>query len=181
LRVLIVTVQIPFVRGGAENLAEGLQDAFVAAGHQSEIVALPFKWYPPGKILDQMLASRLIDLSEFSGERVDAIIGLKFPAYLAPHPQKKIWLLHQHRIEKWLVVDREYRCTGLITVKDIQKRLDYPHATKDDGGRLRVAAAVGVGPDTLDRVAARLIEHETLEGPELEELLGAGARLAVQQ
>src|SRR5206468_3649556 len=43
---------------------------------------------------------------------------------------------------------------GLITVKDIQKRIDFPHATKDDRGRLRVGAAVGVGPDTLDRVGA---------------------------
>lgn len=97
MKVLIATVQIPFVRGGAENLAEGLNAALLSAGHQSEIVALPFKWYPPARILDQMLASRLFDLSEFSGERVDTVIGLKFPAYLMPHPRKKLWLLHQHR------------------------------------------------------------------------------------
>ncbi len=57
-------------------------------------------------------------------------------------------ILHQHRIEKLLVVNGQGELRGLITVKDIQKKLDYPLACKDDVGRLRVAAAVGVGPDT---------------------------------
>src|SRR5207244_6539537 len=50
-------------------------------------------------------------------------------------------LLHQHRIEKLLVVDDQYRCVGLITVKDIEKAVANPHACKDEQGRLRVAAA----------------------------------------
>jgi IMP dehydrogenase len=54
-------------------------------------------------------------------------------------------LLHQHRIEKLLVVDDKYRCVGLITVKDIEKAVTYPHACKDEQGRLRVAAATTVG------------------------------------
>ena len=60
-------------------------------------------------------------------------------------------LLHQHRIEKLLVVDRGGNLKGLITVKDIQKQIKYPNACKDSLGRLRVAAAVGVGPDLFDR------------------------------
>ena len=56
-------------------------------------------------------------------------------------------LLHQHRIEKLLVVDNDYRCTGLITVKDIEKAQLFPHAAKDEHGRLRVAAAAGTGAD----------------------------------
>src|ERR1700746_1879590 len=54
-------------------------------------------------------------------------------------------LLHQHRIEKLLVVDSAYRCVGLITVKDIEKSVAHPHACKDEQGRLRVAAATSVG------------------------------------
>src|ERR1700692_2726937 len=54
-------------------------------------------------------------------------------------------LLHQHRIEKLLVVDDAYRCIGLVTVKDIEKAQLYPHACKDEHGRLRVAAAAGTG------------------------------------
>lgn len=63
-----------------------------------------------------------------------------------------IKLLHEHRIEKLPVVDAKNRLVGLITVKDIQKRLDYPYACKDEHGRLRVGAAVGVGKEALKRV-----------------------------
>ena len=97
MRILIATVRVPFVTGGAEVLADGLRRALVDAGHQAEIVAIPFKWYPPERILDQMLACRLLDLSETFEVPVDRLIGLKFPAYLIPHPRKVIWMLHQHR------------------------------------------------------------------------------------
>ena len=63
-------------------------------------------------------------------------------------------LLHRHRIEKLPIVDAQGRITGLITVKDIQKRVDFPQATKDAQGRLRVGAAVGVGPDAVERAEA---------------------------
>ena len=65
-------------------------------------------------------------------------------------------LLHQHRIEKLLVVDQSGRLTGLITTKDIEKIKKYPNACKDSMGRLRVGAAVGVGPDILERAEALL-------------------------
>jgi IMP dehydrogenase len=60
-------------------------------------------------------------------------------------------ILHQHRVEKLLVVDRNYELKGLITVKDIQKKLKYPNAAKDDQGRLRVGAAIGATGDFLER------------------------------
>ncbi|WP_324248590.1 IMP dehydrogenase [Actinomarinicola tropica] len=63
-------------------------------------------------------------------------------------------ILGKHRIEKLPIVDDQGVLTGLITVKDIQKRIAYPHATKDERGRLRVGAAVGTGPDVLDRAGA---------------------------
>jgi IMP dehydrogenase len=62
--------------------------------------------------------------------------------------------LHQFRIEKLLVVDKQFQLRGMITVKDIQKAKDYPNACKDEFGRLRVGAAVGTGADTDERVAA---------------------------
>jgi IMP dehydrogenase len=68
-------------------------------------------------------------------------------------------LLHQRRIEKLLVVDEAYRCIGLITVKDIEKAVNYPSATKDSAGRLRVAAATTVGEKGLERTRA-LIDAE---------------------
>jgi IMP dehydrogenase len=63
-------------------------------------------------------------------------------------------LLHQHRIEKLLVVDDRFELKGLITVKDIEKKIQYPNACKDERGRLRVGAAVGVGADWEERVEA---------------------------
>jgi IMP dehydrogenase len=63
-------------------------------------------------------------------------------------------LLHRHRIEKLPIVDAEGRIKGLITVKDIQKRVEFPQATKDTHGRLRVGAAVGVGVDAYERAQA---------------------------
>ncbi|MGB8694542.1 MAG: IMP dehydrogenase, partial [Steroidobacteraceae bacterium] len=63
-------------------------------------------------------------------------------------------LLHKHRIEKVLVVGDDGELRGMITVKDFQKATEFPRASKDSAGRLRVGAAVGTSPDTLDRVAA---------------------------
>jgi glycosyltransferase involved in cell wall biosynthesis len=97
MRVAIATVQVPFVHGGAEILAAQLQDALQTEGHEAEIVAIPFKWYPPERILDHMLACRLLDITASTGMSVDRVIGLKFPAYLIPHPHKVLWLIHQHR------------------------------------------------------------------------------------
>lgn len=65
--------------------------------------------------------------------------------------QDAMQLLHQHRIEKLLVVDDEYRLRGLMTVKDIEKAQRYPQAAKDAHGRLRVGAATGTGPDGFER------------------------------
>ncbi|MBA3883330.1 MAG: glycosyltransferase family 4 protein [Chthoniobacterales bacterium] len=103
MRVVVATTQVPFIRGGAEVHGENLCAALRAAGHLAEIVAIPFKWYPPERILDTMLACRLLDLEESNGKRIDLVIGLKFPAYLIPHSNKVLWILHQHRTayEQW--------------------------------------------------------------------------------
>ncbi len=68
-------------------------------------------------------------------------------------------ILHKHRVEKLLVVDKDYYLKGLITVKDIQKKLKYPNAAKDDQGRLRVGAAIGATGDFLER-ATELVERK---------------------
>jgi len=63
-------------------------------------------------------------------------------------------ILHRHKVEKLLVVDHDFRLKGLITVKDIQKGIKYPNASKDALGRLRCAAAIGIAKDSLERAAA---------------------------
>ena len=97
MRILICTAQVPFARGGAELLSEGLRDALRAYGHEAEIVALPFAWTPRPNLLKSALAWRLLDLTEVEGRPVDVIICTKFPSYAARHPRKIVWLVHQHR------------------------------------------------------------------------------------
>lgn len=71
-------------------------------------------------------------------------------------------ILHRHRVEKLLVVDDDFNLRGLITVKDIQKAIKYPHACKDSLGRLRVGAAVGIAGDTIERAEALVAAHVDL-------------------
>jgi glycosyltransferase involved in cell wall biosynthesis len=97
MRIIICNAQVPFVRGGAELLVEGLRDALRARGHQVDIVSLPYRWQPHQHLLDAMLAWRLIDLSEVDGVAVDLVIATKFPSYFVKHPRKVVWLVHQHR------------------------------------------------------------------------------------
>jgi glycosyltransferase involved in cell wall biosynthesis len=92
MKVAIVNNQAPFVRGGAELLAEWLHDKLEEYGHQAEIVRIPFQWNPPERIIDHMLASRLVRVAN-----VDRVVALKFPAYYVPHENKVLWLLHQFR------------------------------------------------------------------------------------
>src|SRR5262249_23744859 len=97
MNVAVATVQVPFVHGGAEIHASELLKALRSAGHRAELIAIPFKWYPPEQILHNMLACRLLDRTESNGLVVDRVIALRFPAYFIPHPNKTLWILHQHR------------------------------------------------------------------------------------
>jgi glycosyltransferase involved in cell wall biosynthesis len=94
MNVSIVNVQAPFVRGGAEYLADSLAEKIRGRGYRVDLLRIPFKWYPPEAILDHMLACRLLDPGAGGP---DLVIALKFPAYLVPFENKKVWLLHQFR------------------------------------------------------------------------------------
>ena len=94
MRITIVNVQAPFVRGGAEYLAESLAQKLGERGHQVANVRIPFKWYPPQTLLEHVVAYRMLRIQ--SGNP-DLVIALKFPAYILPFPHKKVWLLHQFR------------------------------------------------------------------------------------
>lgn len=95
--ILVCETQVPFVRGGAELLVQQLVDELKVRGFETDKVALPFKWYPKQELLPHAAAWSLLDLSESNGRPVDLVIGTKFPTYLARHPRKVCWLVHQHR------------------------------------------------------------------------------------
>ena len=96
-RILVCNAQVPFASGGAERHADGLVREIRAAGHEAELVRLPYKWYPREEILTSALAWRLLDVSEADGKRVDLVIPMKFPSYLVRHENKVVWLIHQFR------------------------------------------------------------------------------------
>lgn len=97
LNILICTSQVPFTTGGGEAHVEGLRQALIEAGHNVEVAALPFKWYPPTEIMRGALAWRLLDLTSANGKPIDLVIGMKFPAYLVEHENKVLWVMHQYR------------------------------------------------------------------------------------
>ncbi len=96
-RILVCNAQVPFASGGAERHAAGLVRELSAAGHEAELVRLPFKWYPRPEILSSAMAWRLLDVSEADGKPVDLVIPMKFPSYMVRHPNKVVWLIHQFR------------------------------------------------------------------------------------
>lgn len=93
MKVLVVNNAAPFIRGGAEELADNLVRQLNATkGVESELLRIPFAWAPTERLIDEVLINRGLRLYN-----VDRVIALKFPAYLVPHPNKTLWLLHQFR------------------------------------------------------------------------------------
>jgi glycosyltransferase involved in cell wall biosynthesis len=92
MRIAVVNNCVPFLRGGAEYLAEALCEKLIEHGHEAILVRLPLRWQPPRTILHSILTSRLLHFPN-----TDRVIALKFPAYYVRHPEKRVWLLHQFR------------------------------------------------------------------------------------
>jgi glycosyltransferase involved in cell wall biosynthesis len=93
MKVLVVNNAAPFIRGGAEELADHLVVALNAVeGVRAELLRIPFAWQPSERLIEEILLNQSLRLWN-----VDRVIGLKFPAYLIPHADKTLWLLHQFR------------------------------------------------------------------------------------
>ena len=96
--VLVLGAQVPFVKGGAELLNESLvREINKLDGIKAELVNIPYKWYPEEQMLNDIMAWRLLDLSEANGVKIDLVIGTKFPTYAIKHENKVLWLVHQFR------------------------------------------------------------------------------------
>ena len=97
MRIVICRAHVPFEWGGAEIFTQSLKEELEKRGHEADVVALPFKWYPKIEIIKNCLAWRLLDLSSTQGVKVDAAICTNFPSYVLKHPAKIMWLNHQFR------------------------------------------------------------------------------------
>lgn len=96
-KIAICFPKVAFVKGGAELHAESLDKELRKRGFDSCIVNMPYKGYPKNELLKQALMWRMLDLSESDGMKIDMVIGTRFPSYMIQHPNKVIWLIHQHR------------------------------------------------------------------------------------
>ena len=95
--IAICAAQVPFSYGGAENLNDALRAQLGQRGYEVDQIAIPFKWYPKGQIVNSIDLWRRLDLSEADGKKIDLLITTKFPSYMAGHPNKVLWLVHQFR------------------------------------------------------------------------------------
>ncbi|MEW5984923.1 MAG: glycosyltransferase family 4 protein [Acidobacteriota bacterium] len=123
--VLVCEAQVPFVQGGAESHVRELVAHLRGHGYQTELVSVPFKWYPKDEILAHAAAWRLLDLSESNGTVVDLVVATKFPTYFARHQNKVAWLIHQYRAA-YELCGTEYS--------------DFQHTDEDVGLRRRLIA-----------------------------------------
>lgn len=97
MRVAIALPQVPFVRGGAEFMADELCRQLRLVGHQAEIITIPFRFSSDSRLLESVQQWSEQDFNCFDIGAVDRVIALKFPAYFLKHPNLKVWLLHQNR------------------------------------------------------------------------------------
>ena len=159
MRIAIATVQVPFVRGGAEGLAEGLKCACIEAGHEADIVTLPF-WREPLEDLEGLMDSweRVRPANFWMAP--DRVITLKFPAYLAPFGAQSIWLLHQFR-EVYDLADAQ-RCTSDAAFRDLKARIvESDKRVLGDAARARKLFTIA------GNVSRRLREDSGIEAPAL--------------
>ncbi len=96
-RILVLAVQSPFSRGGAEKHVRRLTEELVARGVEADLVTLPLIERERFDLVRSALAWRMLDLTEVGGRPVDAVIATRFPSYSARHPNKLVWLIHQYR------------------------------------------------------------------------------------
>jgi glycosyltransferase involved in cell wall biosynthesis len=92
MKIAIVNAMVPFIYGGAEFHVKSLNDKLIEFGYDAQIIRFPFSWWPVNNIIDGIMAARLTKL-----DNIDMMIGFKFPTYLIPHENKKVWLIHQFR------------------------------------------------------------------------------------
>ena len=97
MRVLVAANLTPFLTGGAQAHIKGLCHALAAQGHQVECLQLPFSFFPESQISQAMRHAAAIDMTAPSGQSIDRLIGLQFPAYGVHHPNAVAWVMHQHR------------------------------------------------------------------------------------
>lgn len=163
MRVGVATVFTPGIHGGAEFLADGLVTAIRAAGHQVHRISAPFSYDTPahaGRALEQ---SRVTDFMRYDGGLIDKMVCLKFPAYAMPHPDKRVWLLHQHRVAYDLFGSPH----GWPKTPETQALRDHIVAADLEALGGREAGSARAVYTIAERVSARLRHYSGIESQPL--------------
>ena len=156
MRVAITTTHIPFIRGGAEALAEGLRDALYSHGHQADIIAMPFRFFPARDVQRAMDQWQTENLESCNGYEIDRVICLKFPAYYGNHPRRVLWLIHQHRSVYELWDERQHRN---LEDRELRRRI-----IETDNRRI---AEIPKRFAISENVAARLLRYNGIDAESL--------------
>jgi glycosyltransferase involved in cell wall biosynthesis len=116
MRILIPSIHVPFIKGGAQLMIAGLATALGAHGHEVETIGFPFKFQPETYLKNLMTYCAGQDFENFNGYHVDRVIALQFPAYYVNHPHMVLWLMHQHR-SVYELYDHTCAAPGLAALK----------------------------------------------------------------
>ena len=164
MRVGIATVHTPGIHGGAEFLVDGLVEAVRAAGHSVHKISMPFYFEPmdaAAKTMDHCLSANFLP---YGGGQIDRMICLKFPAYMIRHPDKRIWLLHQHRSAYDLYGTPYGWLRGKKETDELRQRIiegDTESLGGDAPGSARAVYTIA------ERVCARLRQYNGIESKAL--------------
>lgn len=160
--ILIATVQVPFTRGGAEILVDCLKEQLCKRGFNVDIVQLPFSADPKEELVNQVAMWKALDLSKFNGKRVDLVICTKFPSYMVRHPNKVLWLVHQHRQIYDLYGSRFGDFSGTIDDEALRRLI----VSTDREALSECRAIYGISQNVVDRLDRYLdIKASTLMPP----------------
>ena len=113
-KIAVLHAQIAFSSGGAELMVKSLTKELKKRGFEAELISIPFRWYPEYGLYDNMLMWEMLDLTEVNGKKIDLVIPTKFPTYGVKHPNKVLWLMHQHRAAYDLYDNKEHYGFGTI-------------------------------------------------------------------
>lgn len=164
MRVGIATVHTPGIHGGAEFLVDGLIEAVRAAGHSVHKISMPFYFEPmdaAARTMDQCLST---DFLPYNGGQIDRMICLKFPAYMIQHPDKRVWLLHQHRSAYDLYGTPYGWLPGKAETDALRERILAGDKESLDGSTPGSARAVFT---IAERVSARLRQYNGIQSQAL--------------
>lgn len=121
-RICVLHANVPFQQGGAELHVCALVTQLKLRGYDAELIQLPYKWYPEEELYNNLLMWRLLDLSEVNEQKIDMVIGTKFPSYGAIHPNKIAWVIHQYR-QAYELFDTDYGLSNTPNGKIIQNKI----------------------------------------------------------